>query len=86
MDSCSWSAARSSRLSRISADNLVVDFFNHVNMLYGTISEFCTPEKVCLYPHSVLFAVELTRDIVYGDERWTQVRGPHLLQLGDVRV
>lgn len=24
----------------------VVDFFNHVNMLYGTISEFCTPEKV----------------------------------------
>ena len=25
---------------------IVVDFFNHVNMLYGTISEFCTPEKV----------------------------------------
>ncbi|BEJ16544.1 hypothetical protein CspHIS471_0511490 [Cutaneotrichosporon sp. HIS471] len=23
----------------------VVDFFNHVNMLYGTISEFCTPEQ-----------------------------------------
>ena len=27
-------------------DESVVDFFNHVNMLYGTISEFCTPEKV----------------------------------------
>jgi hypothetical protein len=25
---------------------LVVDFFNHVNMLYGTISEFCTPTEV----------------------------------------
>ena len=24
----------------------VVDFFNHVNMLYGTISEFCTPTEV----------------------------------------
>jgi hypothetical protein len=23
-----------------------VDFFNHLNMLYGTITEFCTPEKV----------------------------------------
>lgn len=23
----------------------VVDFFNHVNMLYGTISEFCTPAE-----------------------------------------
>lgn len=26
----------------------VVDFFNHVNMLYGTISEFCTPTEVSL--------------------------------------
>lgn len=24
----------------------VVDFFNHVNMLYGTIAEFCTKETV----------------------------------------
>lgn len=23
-----------------------VDFFNHLNMLYGTITEFCTPEEV----------------------------------------
>ncbi|XP_033111326.1 MOB kinase activator 1A-like isoform X3 [Anneissia japonica] len=22
-----------------------VDFFNQINMLYGTITEFCTPEK-----------------------------------------
>lgn len=27
------------------ADIAVVDFFNHVNMLYGTISEFCTPTE-----------------------------------------
>lgn len=23
-----------------------VDFFNHVNMLYGTVTEFCTPSEV----------------------------------------
>jgi MOB kinase activator 1 len=23
-----------------------VDFFNHLNMLYGTVTEFCTPEEV----------------------------------------
>lgn len=32
------------------ADSAVVDFFNHVNMLYGTISEFCTPTEVSLAP------------------------------------
>jgi len=25
---------------------LAVDFFNHLNMLYGTITEFCTREEV----------------------------------------
>jgi len=25
-----------------------VDFFNHLNMLYGTITEFCTPQEVRL--------------------------------------
>ncbi|KAJ7591131.1 Mob1/phocein [Mycena floridula] len=25
-----------------------VDFFNHLNMLYGTVTEFCTREEVCL--------------------------------------
>ena len=25
-----------------------VDFFNHLNMLYGTVTEFCTPQEVCL--------------------------------------
>jgi hypothetical protein len=25
-----------------------VDFFNHLNMLYGTVTEFCTPEEVYL--------------------------------------
>jgi GGDEF domain-containing protein len=24
---------------------LAVDFFNQINMLYGTITEFCTPES-----------------------------------------
>lgn len=28
----------------------VVDFFNHANMLYGTISEFCTPAEVSELP------------------------------------
>jgi Mob1/phocein family len=25
---------------------VAVDFFNQINMLYGTITEFCTPEEV----------------------------------------
>lgn len=24
-----------------------MDFFNHLNMLYGTVTEFCTPQEVC---------------------------------------
>jgi MOB kinase activator 1 len=27
---------------------LAVDFFNHLNMLYGTVTEFCTPQEVRL--------------------------------------
>ena len=27
----------------------VVDFFNHLNMLYGTITEFCTPNEVRVF-------------------------------------
>ena len=30
----------------LTAARAVVDFFNHLNMLYGTISEFCTPNEV----------------------------------------
>lgn len=26
--------------------NTAVDFFNHLNMLYGTVTEFCTPQEV----------------------------------------
>jgi len=26
-----------------------VDFFNHLNMLYGTVTEFCTPQEVRLF-------------------------------------
>ena len=29
---------------------LAVDFFNHLNMLYGTVTEFCTPQEVRLTP------------------------------------
>lgn len=25
---------------------LAVDFFNHLNMLYGTVTEFCTAQEV----------------------------------------
>lgn len=25
---------------------IAVDFFNHLNMLYGTVTEFCTPQEV----------------------------------------
>ena len=31
-----------------------VDFFNHLNMLYGTVTEFCTPEQVSVYVLLVL--------------------------------
>ena len=30
--------------------DLAVDFFNHLNMLYGTITEFCIPQEV-RFPH-----------------------------------
>lgn len=42
----------------------VVDFFNHVNMLYGTISEFCTPEKVSSSSHTT--------------SRWSDIRSVRL--------
>jgi Mob1/phocein family len=29
---------------------LAVDFFNHLNMLYGTVTEFCTAQEVCPMP------------------------------------
>lgn len=29
----------------------VVDFFNHLNMLYGTVTEFCTPQEVRSFKH-----------------------------------
>ena len=33
---------------------VVVDFFNHLNMLYGTVTEFCTVHEV-RYFYSSLF-------------------------------
>ena len=26
-------------------DNTVVDFYNHINLLYGSITEFCSPQS-----------------------------------------
>ena len=31
--------------SAVGAPLLAVDFFNQINMLYGTITEFCTPQE-----------------------------------------
>lgn len=39
----------------------VVDFFNHVNMLYGTIAEFCTKETVS--PCSQTFSLKFRTDL-----------------------
>lgn len=39
----------------------VVDFFNHVNMLYGTIAEFCTKETVS--PCSQAFSLKSRTDL-----------------------
>ncbi len=33
--------------------SVAVDFFNHLNMLYGTVTEFCTPQEVRI-PVSIL--------------------------------
>ena len=30
--------------------SLAVDFFNHLNMLYGTVTEFCTASEVRISP------------------------------------
>lgn len=35
------------RMFLILTTHLAVDFFNHLNMLYGTITEFCTAQEVC---------------------------------------
>jgi hypothetical protein len=37
-------------------------------MLYGTISEFCTPEKVSYFAQVLGFKLTM---IVSNDERWT---------------
>ena len=41
-----------------------VDFFNHLNMLYGTVTEFCTPQEVGTSgPYSIQY-MEVTRTSV----------------------
>jgi hypothetical protein len=36
-----------------------VDFFNHLNMLYGTVTEFCTSQEVRLRFLPILLATQL---------------------------
>jgi hypothetical protein len=74
-------------LSTFSAGSMlgvVVDFFNHLNMLYGTITEFCTPETVRPLPRSPTYqslalwvSVSLSRlislSVVPDYVRWTKV-------------
>lgn len=42
--------ATKSRIDAIPA----VDFFNHLNMLYGTVTEFCTQQEVRVSQLSLL--------------------------------
>lgn len=47
MACCPWCVFCAAILDVIALTRcLVVDFFNHLNMLYGTITEFCTPNEV----------------------------------------
>ncbi len=41
-----WSTSRIPRLEIEPMVLAAVDFFNHLNMLYGTVTEFCTPKEV----------------------------------------
>ncbi|CEL57588.1 MOB kinase activator 1B OS=Mus musculus GN=Mob1b PE=1 SV=3 [Rhizoctonia solani AG-1 IB] len=36
---------KSTRVKQANLTRLAVDFFNHLNMLYGTVTEFCTPQQ-----------------------------------------
>jgi Mob1/phocein family len=49
-----------------------VDFFNHLNMLYGTVTEFCTPEQVSTHALPVL-AIWMTCIIVSDYVCWSSV-------------
>ena len=45
-----WHAKRTDSTdadTRNAGIGVVVDFFNHLNMLYGTVTEFCTVQEVC---------------------------------------
>lgn len=48
---------------------IAVDFFNHLNMLYGTVTEFCTPQEVC-----VRYPTEFIRDLLDTMDRPASVR------------
>ncbi|KIR25839.1 kinase regulator [Cryptococcus deuterogattii LA55] len=52
----------------------VVDFFNHVNMLYGTISEFCTPTELSA-PAYVEALMSWTQSILDDEKHFPQTIG-----------
>ena len=40
-----------------------VDFFNHLNMLYGTVTEFCTPQEVGHCMSSSLVSIDTSGSV-----------------------
>ncbi|KAK0191038.1 Mob1/phocein [Armillaria mellea] len=53
-----------------------VDFFNHLNMLYGTITEFCTREEVNLQPTALPSSYEYLWEDGIKYKRPTKLTAP----------
>jgi len=53
--------------------SLAVDFFNHLNMLYGTVTEFCIPQEVRCYSLHCLVPPNLAVSCYVC---WSSVRWP----------
>lgn len=60
--------------------NSAVDFFNHLNMLYGTVTEFCTAQEVRLRFLMVLLVAQL-RGLVSDHVRRSSVRRCRILHV-----
>lgn len=72
---------------------VAVDFFNHLNMLYGTVTEFCTSQEVrsavlfCTAVHSDSLNRCLPMRIVSSSvQSCPQVRGKSLLLSGPLAI
>lgn len=53
-------------------EHLAVDFFNHLNMLYGTVTEFCTVQEACLICQSRGLSIDF--NLVPDNVFWSTVR------------